>query len=98
MGGGKFLSNLFSNHKFYKIENYFIFTGMEKKCEPIDKGLHYFLPKKLSLSSQNYGLGIQIRKKPITDPGGQKSARSRIGYATLTNRIKTSTLHFVSPL
>ncbi len=54
--------------------------------------LKYFLPKKLSLSSQKYGLGIRdqgpetrdprsrIRKKPILDPGSriQGSRRHRI--------------------
>jgi hypothetical protein len=46
------------------------------------------LPKKLSLSSQTYGLGIRdprsgIRKKPIPDPGVKKAPDPGSGSATL---------------
>jgi hypothetical protein len=68
------------SHKFHKIENYFSFEVLKKKCWPIFKELKNFLPIKLSLISQKMGLGSGIRKKPIPDPGsrGQKGTGSRI--------------------
>jgi hypothetical protein len=36
---------LFCSHKLHKIKNYFIFEQAQKKFEPIDKELYYFLPK-----------------------------------------------------
>jgi hypothetical protein len=55
---------------------------LTKKFGTIFKELLIFLLKKLSLSSQKYGIGIRdprsgIRKKPIPDPGssGQKGSR-----------------------
>jgi hypothetical protein len=43
------------NHKFHKIVNCLpvISEQVQKKLEPIDKELKYFLPTKLLLSSQN---------------------------------------------
>jgi hypothetical protein len=42
------------------MENYFIFEQVQKKkFEPAGKEVIYFLPKKVSLSSQKYVLGIQ---------------------------------------
>jgi hypothetical protein len=59
-----------------KIKNYFIyfFTKYRKKCEPIDKELEYFLPKKLSLTSQLKNMGWETRdpEKPIPNPGVKK--------------------------
>jgi hypothetical protein len=56
-----------------------------KKFGPIFKELQNFLPKKLSLSSQKYGFGIQIPRSGknlfwIPDPGsrGQKGNGFRI--------------------
>ncbi len=62
-----------------------LLKGWRKKFRPVFKELQNFLPKKLSLSSQNYGFGIRyprsgIRKKPIPDPRSwiQGSKRHRI--------------------
>jgi hypothetical protein len=56
---------------------------MKKKIWAIFKELENFLQEKLSLSSQKYGLGSEIRdpeKKPIPYPGssGEKGTGSRI--------------------
>jgi hypothetical protein len=54
-----------------------------KKCGPNFNELLKFLPKKLSLSSQKYGLGSGIRKKPIPDSGVKKAPDPGSGSATL---------------
>ncbi len=68
-----------------KLKIILVLKCWRKKFGPIFKELLNFLPKKLSLSSRKYGLGIQdprsgIRKKPIPDPGSriQGSKRHRI--------------------
>jgi hypothetical protein len=73
-GKKKFCHSFLCSHKFHKIENFFSFEVLRKKFGTIFKELKNFLPKKLSLSSQNYGFGIP-------DPGGQKGPGS--GSATL---------------
>ncbi len=85
------LSCLFCSHKFHKTENYFIFEMLKKK---IWANFQRILPKKLSLSSQKYGLGIWdpgSGKKPIPDPGsrGQKCTGSRI---RIRNTVKKRNL------
>ncbi len=81
-------------HKFHKIENYFSFEVLKTKIWASFQRIIELFTKKLSLSSQKYGFGIQdprseiwdpgsgIRKKPIPDPGsgfrGQKGTGSRI--------------------
>jgi hypothetical protein len=77
---------------FTKIKIIVFFNRPRKKIEPIDKEL-YFLLKKLSLSSQKYGLGIQDlgsrenRKAP--DPGS--------GSATLDTYMIRKSCH-INPL
>jgi hypothetical protein len=54
---------------------------VKKKLWAIYMELYKFLPKKLPLSSQKYGLGVRDpEKKPILDPAsrGQKGTGSRI--------------------
>jgi hypothetical protein len=70
---------------FYVATNFTKLKCLRKKFGPIFKEFLNFLPKKLSLSSEKYGLRIRdpksgIRKKSIPDPGsrGQKVTRSRI--------------------
>jgi hypothetical protein len=48
----------FCSHKFHKIPNYLIFEQIQKKFEPFNEELCYFLPEELSLSSRKYGLWI----------------------------------------
>ncbi len=67
--------NFLCSHKFHKIANYFslFWSAEEKNLGQFSKN---FLPKKLSISSQKYGVGIRdprsgIRKKPIPDPGSR---------------------------
>jgi hypothetical protein len=65
----------------------------EKKFGPIFKELLNLLPKKLSLSSQKYGLGIRdpgSRKNlfRIPDPGVKKAPDPGSGSATLLARIR----------
>ncbi len=85
-----FCQTFFCSHKFHKMLNYLIFELLKKKFEPNFEELWNFLPKKLSLSSQNMSLGSGIRNKPIPDPGsrGQKGPNPGSGSATL-DRIKT---------
>ncbi len=79
----------FCSHKFHKIVNYFIIEMAKKKIWPSFQRIKELLPKNLSLSSKNMGLGSRIRdprfgirNKPIPDPGsgsrGQKGNDSRI--------------------
>ncbi len=77
----------FCSHKFHKSENYFIFEMLKKKIWANFQRIIELLPKKLSLSSKNMGLGSGIRdprsgirKKPIPDPGsrGENGTGSRI--------------------
>ncbi len=74
----------FCSYKFRKIEYYFIFKMPNKKFGPIlSKELLKFLPKKLSLNSQKYGVGIRdprsgIRKKIYSGSQIQGSKRHRI--------------------
>ncbi len=61
-GGKNLLSYLLCNHKFHKIENYFILKCRRKKFGPVFKELYNFLPKNLSLSSrENMSLKSGIR-------------------------------------
>jgi hypothetical protein len=46
---------------------------LKKKFGSIFKELYNILPKKLSLSSQKYGLGIQDPRSRIRDPGSEKT-------------------------
>jgi hypothetical protein len=90
-------------HKFHKIENYFSFEVLKKKMWANFQRIIELLPKKLSLTSQNYGFGkirdprSGIRKKPIPDPGsrGQKGTGSRI---RIRNTEKKYDNKFFSPL
>jgi hypothetical protein len=73
------------SNKNHKIENYNNFELVKKKCGLINKELQNFLPKKLSLSSQECSFGVRderfgITKKPIPDLGsrGQKGTGSGI--------------------
>ncbi len=69
--------NFLCSHKFHKIANYFSFEVLKKKIWASFHRMIYFLPKKLTLSSQKYGFGIR-------DPGsGKNQFRSR----TLIDRI-----------
>jgi hypothetical protein len=70
---------------FTKLKIILVLKCRRKIFWPIFKELENFLPKQLSICSQNYGFGIRdprsgIRKKPILDPGsrGQKGTGSRI--------------------
>jgi hypothetical protein len=70
----KLLSYLFCRHKFHKIGKKIIFETLKIKIWPsFQRILFNFLPKNLSLSSKNMGLGSKdlrsgIQKKPIPDP------------------------------
>jgi hypothetical protein len=84
------LSYLFFSHKFHNIVNYYIFEMLNKKMWLNFQRITERLPKKLSQSFKNMGLGSGIRNKPIPDPDpgsmGQKGTGSRIpdpGSATL---------------
>jgi hypothetical protein len=77
--------NFLYSHKFHKIVNYFSFEVLKKKIWANFQRIKELFTKKLSKSSQKYGLGIRdprtgIRKKPIPDPGsrGQKGTGSQI--------------------
>jgi hypothetical protein len=73
-GGNNLFSYLFCSHKFIETENYFIFEQVpNKNFSQLTKNFSFFYPKKLSPSSQKYGLRIGdprsgIRKKLIRDP------------------------------
>jgi hypothetical protein len=63
------LTVLFGLHKFHEIENYFIFKqGTEKNWSQFTKNYFIvpvpFTPKKLSLSSEKYGMGIRKKIYP----------------------------------
>ncbi len=83
----------FCSYKFRKIEYYFIFLKCQtKKFGPIFKELLKFLPKKLSLSSQEYGFGIRDPGSGknlfrIPDPGVKKAPDPGSGSATLHTYI-----------
>jgi hypothetical protein len=68
-----FLAIYFFCHKFHKIQNYFIFELLKIKIWAKLQRIIELLPKKLSLSSQKYELGIR-------EPGsrGQKGTGSQI--------------------
>jgi hypothetical protein len=71
-----------------KIENYFSFEMLKEKFGSICKEIKNFLPKKLSLSSQKYGVGILDPGSGknlfrIPDPGVKKAPDPRSGSATL---------------
>jgi hypothetical protein len=73
--GENFLLFHFCSHKLHKIKSYFIFKMLKKKFLSYFQRIIEVLPKKLSQSSQNMGLGCGIRKKKlfrIPNPGGQK--------------------------
>jgi hypothetical protein len=64
----------FCSHKYYKIENYFIFKLVKIKIwTNLQRIIELFNQKIV-----NIGLGSGIRKKPIPDPGsrGQKGTGS----------------------
>jgi hypothetical protein len=62
--------------KFDKIKINLFTIGAEKKFEPIDEELKYFLPNILSLSSQKYGLGIRDPKKNLSRNHGSNKNRT----------------------
>jgi hypothetical protein len=66
-GGGKFICPIFyCRHKYHKIDNYFILEQVKKKnLSQLSKNYSYFLPNKLSLSSQKYGFVIQVLRSEI---------------------------------
>jgi hypothetical protein len=73
----------FCSHKFHKIENYFIFEMLKEKIWANFQRIINFLSKKLTLSSQKYGLGIRdprsgIRTKTYSGSRIQGSKRPRI--------------------
>jgi hypothetical protein len=72
-GWKKFWSYFFCSHKFNKIEYFLIFEMLKKKCRPNFKELLKFLPKKFSLCSQIYGVGIQQCCGSMTFWGGSGS-------------------------
>ncbi len=68
----------------FTIENYFLFELAEKKRNELTKNSsRYFLLKKLSLSSENYGLGSGIRKKSVPNPGSRGPKGTGSGSATI---------------
>ncbi len=62
------------------IQNYFSFDMLKKKIWANFQRIMNFFPKKWSLSSQKYGIGIRETIKLIPDPGsrGQKGTESWI--------------------
>ncbi len=68
----------FVTTNFTKIKLFYFLTGTEKNLSQLTKNYLYFSSKKLSPSSQKYGLGnrdprSRILKKPIPDPGSKKA-------------------------
>jgi hypothetical protein len=80
------MSYVYVATNFTKLYISLVLSAEEKNLGQFSKNYRtFFLPKKLSLSTQKYGFGIRdprsgIRKKPIPDPGsrGQKGTGSRI--------------------
>jgi hypothetical protein len=62
-----FQLKFFSQKSVLRIRD--VYTGSQK----VVVRYRYFLPKKLSLSSQKMGVGSGIREKPIPDPGVKKA-------------------------
>jgi hypothetical protein len=54
-----------------------MFEQVREKFGSTDKELQYFLPKKLSLSSQKYGLGIRDPRSGIRNPRSGKKNLSQ---------------------
>jgi hypothetical protein len=68
-GGGELVVlPFFCSHKYHIIENYLL---KEQYLSQFTKnyGTVLFLPKKMSLSSQNYEFGIRDSEYYIPDPG-----------------------------
>jgi hypothetical protein len=93
----KICCHLFCSHKFYKIENYFIFEILKKKIWTIfQRIIEHFTQKCVTKLSEIWvwDPGSEIRKKPIPDPGSgtrnQKGTGSRI-------RIRNSAFDFYHP-
>ncbi len=74
------LSYIFWNHKFYKIEYYFISEQVQKKFEPIDKEIIFFTQKIVTKLSEIWAgdPGSESRKTLIPDPGSGPRSRIRI--------------------
>ncbi len=71
---------LFCSHKFHINENNLFLKCWRKKFGPTFKELYNFLLKKLSLSSQKYGVGIRDPEKTYSGSRGQKSTGSGLFY------------------
>jgi hypothetical protein len=65
-----FLTFSFYSQKYHKILIYLLLNRQRKKFEPTHTEL-YFLPKKLPLSSQKYGVGIRDPEKNYPGSRGQ---------------------------
>jgi hypothetical protein len=71
---------------FTKLKIILLLKNTEKILADLQK-LWYFLPKKLSLSSQKYGLGIRdpvSGKKPILDPRS-RCQKSTVSWILISN-------------
>ncbi len=92
-------------NKFHKIVNYFIFEMLKKKkLGQFSKNYRNFYPKKLSLSSQKYGLGsgseIRNPEKTYSGTGIQGSKRHRIPdvqHCIFHFRLSTPSFSFAVP-
>jgi hypothetical protein len=96
--GEKKCCTFFVATKITKLKIILILNWRRKIFGPFFKELQNFLPKKLSLSSQNL-IWIRvprsgIRKKPIPDPGPgvKKALDPGSGSATLEKKIRTAHL------
>ncbi len=75
--GGKFVVlTSFVATNFSRLKNISFLNRYRKIFEPTDKELKYFLPQKLSLSFQKYGLGIRDPEKTYTKSRGSKRHRT----------------------
>ncbi len=71
---------IFCSHNYHKIVNYFSFELEEKNLGQFTKNYRIFYPTNFHKALKNIGLGFEIRKKPIPDPGsrGPKGTGSRM--------------------
>ncbi len=74
-----FCHTIFCSHKFHKNVNYLIFEMLKKIIwANFQRIIELFYQKKLSISSEKYGFGIQDPEKTYSGSRGRKGTGSRI--------------------
>jgi hypothetical protein len=84
---GKFFCScltFLSSQKFHKIKNYSIVEQVQKKFGPTVKEFWYFFNQKLSLGSQEYGLGI---RDPVT---GKNLSQIQVSGSPIPDQVSGS--------